>query len=51
MLLCSHHRRPFTLSLGRAKGMDPKQQCNARIVDTYMRLASWKVGWLVWILK
>lgn len=51
VILCSHERRPFTLAWSRAHGMALAQRCNLRSVETYMRSASNKVGWLVWILR
>lgn len=51
VVFCTAHRRPFTLSLGRARGMDPQQRYNEAAWGRHMRSASRKVNALAWVLR
>lgn len=48
---CTAHRRPFTLSFGRARGMEPSHKFNEKVCQSYMASSTSKVNWLVWVLR
>jgi hypothetical protein len=51
VLWCTAHRRPFTLAMGRARGMDPHMKYDEAAWRRHMRSASNKVNTIVWLLR
>lgn len=51
VLWCAAHPRPFTLALGRVRGMDPNQQYDEGAWGRHMRATSRRVGAVAWVMR
>ncbi|KAI8471567.1 MAG: male sterility protein-domain-containing protein [Monoraphidium minutum] len=51
VIFCAAFRRPFTLALGRMRGMEPDQRYDDDACNRIKKIAAGRVGPLVWMLR